>query len=198
MGLLYLANLLAGYEIAVFRNRPVGLVCGLSALLPLLGPLVFLVSPTMEAEGATTTEGLAGATEPAPGVVLAGSPGGGTSRRVGVPPPPTGTSLRVAAQAKGGADGQAEAKVFNRGEYTFNRRFIETQFSGFFRIVPTEADKDLVLVVRTPKHEYVGKRISRISSNEFFLQLLQAGGKEVSIGFTEIAQMIVRHKDAKE
>ncbi|MCX8108864.1 MAG: hypothetical protein N3G20_08675, partial [Verrucomicrobiae bacterium] len=81
--------------------------------------------------------------------------------------------------------------------YTFNRRFIETQFSGFFRVVPSEAEKDLVLVVRTPKKEYVGKRITRISSSEFFLQLYEAGGKEVNIGFDEVAQIIVRHKDAK-
>jgi len=189
---LYLANLFAAYEIALFRGRPVGLVCGLAALLPLLGPLIFLVSPSAEGEGLVTGPIEAGA-EGGPGAPALKA-AGATSRRVAAAPAASG--LRVAAQAKDKA-GPFEAKVFSRGEYTFNRRFIETQFSGFFRVVPSEAEKDLVFVVRTPKQEYVGKRISRISSNEFFLQLLEGAGKEVSVGFGEISQIIVRHKDAK-
>lgn len=189
---LYAANLLAGYEIALYRGRPVGVVCGVSALVPVLGPLIFLVSQTEGVDQAST-----GAQEPLQ-EALPGAPtaraAGSTSKRV--TPVPVGTSLRVAAPTKEKA-GPFETKVFNRGEYTFNRRFIETQFSGFFRIVPSEAEKDLVLVVRTPKKEYIGKRITRISSNEFFLQLYEGGGKEVNIGFGEISQMIVRHKDAK-
>lgn len=126
----------------------------------------------------------------------AGKAAGTTSRRVTAVPAASG--LRVASSAKQQKSGVVETKVFNRGEYTFNRRFIETQFPGFFRVVPSEAEKDLVLVVRTPKKEYIGKRISRISSNEFFLQLYEGGGKEVSIGFGEISQIIVRHKDARD
>jgi hypothetical protein len=191
LGLLYMANLLAAYEIARYRNRPIAVVCGLSALLPLLGPLVFLVSPSLEAgDGA----GGAGAAEAGPGVPEPGSPGAGTSGRVGGSPPPGG-GLRVAATDKPAEGGSLLGKVFKRGETTFNRRFVETQFSGFFRVVPSEAEKDLVLVVTTAKKEFVGKRISRISSNEFYLLLLQAGGKEVSIGFTEIAQIAVLHVD---
>jgi hypothetical protein len=189
LGLLYLANLLAAYEIAVYRNRPVALACGLSALLPLVGPLIFLVAPSLEPtdqpETNVSEEALAG-----PGVAPAASPASATSRKVGVP---SGGGLRVAAVEKGG--GKVEAKVYKRGDYTFNRRFVETQFSGFFRVVPTEAEKDMALVVTTAKEEYVGKRISRISSNEFFLQLLQAGGKEVGISFSEVAQIAIKHKD---
>ena len=35
----------AGREVAVFRNRPVGLVCLLSALFPVIVPVVFLILP---------------------------------------------------------------------------------------------------------------------------------------------------------
>ena len=35
----------AGYEVAVFRNRPVRLVCLLSALCPVIVPVVFLILP---------------------------------------------------------------------------------------------------------------------------------------------------------
>src|SRR6266480_3308497 len=42
LAVLLLANLYAAYEIAFFRQQPVPLVCGLSFLLPLLAPLIFL------------------------------------------------------------------------------------------------------------------------------------------------------------
>jgi len=202
LALLYISNLYAAYEIARYRNRPVPMVCGLSALMPLVGPIIFLASPTLEEGGAGVPEGeLAEAPVEAPGpaVAVVGSPRGATSRRIGSPPPPPpGGGLRVAAQQKATSTGKAEPKVFNRSEYTFNRRFIEAQFAGFFRVVPSEAERDLVLVFKTPKYEYVGRRISRISSNELFLQLQEGGGtKEVSVSFGEIAQIIVRHKDQK-
>lgn len=203
LALLFLANLFAGYEIAVYRNRPVALVCGLSAVLPLLGPLIFLASPSAVEHGeeATGGEEQLALEEAAPAVAAAGSPGRATSRRlgVGIPAPPSGGGLRVATQEKAGAAAVGQRKIFNRSDYTFNRRFIETQFSGFFRIVPLEAEKDLVLVVKTAKQEYTGKRISRISANEMFLQLVQGGGtKEVNIQFTEIAQIKVLHRDDQD
>jgi len=197
LALLFAANLLTGYEIALYRNRPVPLVCGLSAVLPLLGPLIFLVSPTVVEHG---EEGPVGEEELVPEVVgpavaVAGSPGRATSRRVGVPVPAPGGGLRVAAQEKAAPVSIGHRKVFNRADYTFNRRFIETQFSGFFRIVPLEAEKDLVLDVKTAKKQYTAKRISRISANEMFLQLVEGGSTtEVNVQFVEIAQMIVRHK----
>jgi hypothetical protein len=40
----------AGNEIARFRNRPKGLVCGISALFPVVGPAIFLLLPDLEAE----------------------------------------------------------------------------------------------------------------------------------------------------
>ncbi|HOK77896.1 MAG TPA: hypothetical protein PLW35_09260 [Verrucomicrobiota bacterium] len=192
-GVLYLANLLAGYEIAHYKGRPVSVVCGLSALLPVVGPLLFMVSPSAAVEGGEMPMPETGqeALPSAPAVKAAGT----TSKRVAVP---AASGLRVATAGKQQKAGPTETKVYSRGEYTFNRRFIETQFPGFFRVVPSEAEKDLVFVVRTPKNEYIGKRISRISSNEFFLQLYEGGGKEVSISFGEISQIIVRHKDAKD
>jgi hypothetical protein len=202
-GLLYVANLFAAFEIAKYRNRPVAVVCGMSALLPLLGPLIFLASPTLAEAGPAGGD----ATEPpvvaepaAPAPAAAGSAAARTTSRslgtVGVPPPMGGTGLKVAAtQSKDAGAAPGEAKIFKRAEYTFNRRFIETQFSGFFRIVPGEAEKDLVLVFKTAKQDYLAKRISRISSNEVFLVPIQTGAKEISVGFGEIAEIQVRHKD---
>ena len=41
---LFLANLYAGYEVAQYRNRPVAVVCGLSVLAPVLGPILSLAA----------------------------------------------------------------------------------------------------------------------------------------------------------
>lgn len=196
LGLLYAANLLAAYEIALYRHRPVGVVCGVSAVAPLVGPIAFLASPSLEPPPSEAAEGEA-FEEAGPGVPAAASTAGATSRKVGTPPP-MASGLKVAATGKAGrSGGPAEKKVYNRGEVEFNRRFIETQFSGFFRVVPTDAEKDLVLVIKTPKMEYIARRVSRITAAEMYIQLMQAGAKEVRVVLGEIAQIIVRHKDDK-
>lgn len=197
LALLYAGNLLAGFEVAIYRNRPVAVVCGVSAVLPLVGPIAFLASPSLELEGGGGgyDEGAAEFdAEAGPGVTEAGSLGGRTSQQLGKPVP-AASGLKVAAGPKSGQGGPVEKKVYARGEYTFNRRFIETQFSGFFRVVPLDAEKDLVMVVKTPKQEYIAKRISRISASEMFLQPIQVGSKEVKVSLGEIAQVIIRHKD---
>ena len=193
---LYAANLYAAYEIAQYRNRPVAVVCGLAALLPLVGPLIFLASPTFESHAVEEGTEPPPVEEPGPAVVAAAGASATTSHslgKVGVPPPMSGTGLKVAA-AKGG-EARIEPRVFKRGDYTFNRRFIETQFSGFFRIVPSEAEKDMVLVIKTPKQDYIARRISRISASEMFIQPVQAAAKEINVGFGEIAEIQIRHKD---
>jgi hypothetical protein len=105
-----------------------------------------------------------------------------------------GLSLAAAA-AKAGGSGQALPQVFSRGDTTFNRRFFETKFPGFFRVVPGEAEKDLVLDIKVVRGEYVAKRITRISSNEMHVQVLNGG--EVLVQFAEMTTVTLRHKDAK-
>ena len=43
---LYAANIYAAYEISIFRAQPAGLVCGVAAVAPLIGPIIFLSMPT--------------------------------------------------------------------------------------------------------------------------------------------------------
>ena len=178
--MLYLGNLYAAFEIAHFRGRPVALVCGLAAILPFVGPLMFLAMPPGEEMAAESAE--APQIAPAGEVVSA-------ETRTGAP-----TALGLAAGAeKKGATQQA---TFKRGDTTFNRRFFETQFPGFFRMVPSEADKDLVLLIKTPKAEHTAKRISRITANDLHIILLR-GGAEVQITFGEVIEVQLKHKDAK-
>lgn len=182
---LWAGNLYAGYEVARFRQQPVALVCGLAAILPILGPILFLSLPTRVEYSAAPAE-LAAAEAAAPSSSFntpANMPGGGSS-------------LSLASQKSEGASGAPTVpQTFARGDTTFNRRWFETKFPGFFRLVPSEAEKDLVLAIKCVRAEYVAKRISRISSNEMHVLVL-AGG-EVMVPFAEITSVTLRHKDAK-
>jgi hypothetical protein len=185
LGILLLANIYAGYEIALFRQQPVALVCGLSLLCPLVVPLVFLSLPARS----VTEAGGEGE------VAAAGEAGAAGRKTTGVMPEKLSPGLSLAA-AKGGGGAAIQAQTYTRGEHTFNRRFFETKFAGFFRVVLGEAEKDMVLVFKTVKQEYIGRRISRISMGDLHLQL-QSNNQEVSISFAEITSVQVRHKDAK-
>ncbi len=78
---LYAANLYAAYEISHFRARPVPVVVGASAILPIIAPVAFLAMPPGErafAEAETPAEAPApiqadakGGTAPASGLGLA-------------------------------------------------------------------------------------------------------------------------------
>jgi hypothetical protein len=178
LGILWFANLYAAFHIAQFRGRPVALVVGLSVILPIIAPIIFLALPGTDAA--------------AP---VADAPGPASSEVVSAQAKVEGmqSSLGLAAHQKAGPKA-ADVQVFKRTEITMDRRFFETKFAGFFRMVPE--NPDMVLAVRTAKQEYVARRISRISSNEVHLQLLR-GNTEVGVPFGEISEVQVRHKDAK-
>lgn len=175
---LFLANIYAAYEVAVFRGRPAALVCGVSVVLPVLGPILFLAIP---AEGEPVDESAPMESAPVEAAAPQQKAAGG--------------GLSVAAGHAPKAQSSLAGSVYKRGDTTFNRRFFETQFTGFFRMVPSEAERDLVLVFKTGKNEFVGKRISRIAANDLHLQLLIGG--EAQIAFGDIGEVKVRHKDAK-
>lgn len=187
---LYAANLYAAFEVARFKWRSVPLVCGISLILPVVGWLIFLMLPRqVQAEVENATEAALAQTS------LTATPASA--------PAPAATAARSGAAAAlglsktaGGAGGNADGlpKVFRRGETTFNRRFFETQFPSFFRVVASEADKDLVIDVAAGKSSVVATRISRISANEVHMKT--ATNQEVAVGFNDVTQVTLRHKDA--
>ena len=186
LGTLYLANLFSGYEISRFKSRPAALVVGVSVIAPILGPLIFALLPSGEAGAAGAPADAAAA----PAEAL-------NPMAQALPSTMAGSGLGLAAQgAKPGAGAaSAYGQVYNRTSTTFERRFFETKFTGFFRVVPGDAEKDLLMVVKTPKSEIVGVRVTRISANEIHLQL-QRGG-ETSVAFSEIVEVSTRAKSAK-
>ncbi len=193
---LYAATVYAGYEVALFRAQPPALVCGLSAipLLGLLAPIIFLSMPTRMAKtAAEVREEAAAATAAAEQVPQPPAAADGVNPMQGQAEHPAGLKL-AHTEAKASVP---ETVTYQRGQFTFNRRFIETKFAGFFGIVRREAERDMLLVVKTSRGEYSGQRISRIAANDLHLEIQRgAATEEVLIPFQEIQQIKVKHKDA--
>jgi hypothetical protein len=90
-----------------------------------------------------------------------------------------------------------EILVFPRGQFTFNRRFFETKFAGFLKLVPGEAERDKVIHVKSARGEYTGHRLAKVDQNELFLQVRKGNATEdVMIPFNEIFEVQVKPKDA--
>ena len=79
----------------------------------------------------------------------------------------------------------------------FNRRFFETKFSGFFGMVRRDAEKDMIIVIKSARGEYAAERISRITANDLHAQVRKGQAtEEVTIPFTEIQEVRLKHKDS--
>ena len=185
--LIYAGNLYAAYEISIFRHMPPGPVCGISAVAPVIGPIVFLClkrAPAMMTTGpATTTTETTTIAEIAettnPGAIVTEIAQEGPISR----PEPAAPKL-------------PEPILYKRGEFSFNRRFFETKMPGFFRVVPSEKEKDLILQIKSARGEFVGRRISRIGPNDFDLEVFKENATaNETIPFIDLYEVHIRHKD---
>jgi hypothetical protein len=196
--ILYGAIIYAGYEVAIFRAQPIPLVMGLSAI-PFLGffaPIAFLAMPTRMQAGAAPEQAVEA--EAAPG--HPGQPAGHEAPEAVNPMQgdalPNPSSLHIAHTEKPKSNIPA-TQTFQRGQFTFNRRFIETKFPGFFGVVRRDADRDLLLIVKAMRGEYVAERISRIAANDLHIEVKKGDASaEVMVPFQEIKEIQLKHKDA--
>jgi hypothetical protein len=186
--LIYAANIFAAYEIAVCRSRPMALVIGVSVVLPILGPILFLAMPAhvhvpepvaQQSATASQTFAVPGAAQPAAaGIHIVEASWQGKS------------AVAPAANLN-------EPQIFQRGQFTFNRRFFETKFSGYFAIIRREAEKNMVLTVKTGRAQYVVERITRIATNEMHVEVAKGPVKqEVMVPFAEIVEVQLKPKGA--
>jgi hypothetical protein len=202
IGVLLLASLYAGYEIAAFREHPASIVCAASIILPFIGPLAFLFirrgtfrsTPLDEPQPAVGEAPAVAAPSAAPPPQAAYAP----------PPPPRSSrphtvklkSQQEEAPAPAPASALPEPVAFEKGEFTFNRRFFETKTPGFFRMIPAESEKDLVLVITAVRGHFVGRRIMKITATELFLQTFKGDvTADEMIPFGEIQRVEIRHRD---
>jgi hypothetical protein len=182
--LIYAANIFAGYEIAVVRSRPIAMVIGVAVVLPILGPLIFLLLPVPEAPQ-----------EPAAMQPVT------AQQTFAVPQQPAAGGIHIVEASWQGKSSVApavnpnEPQIFQRGQFTFNRRFFETKFSGFFAVVRRESDKNLVLTIKTGRANMIVERITRITANEMHVEAALGGGKqEMMVPFAEIVEVQLKAK----
>ncbi len=179
--LVYAANIYAGFEVAIFRSRPIGLGIGLAAALPVLGPVIVISMPSV----VQVAEG------PAESVIESESQ---TFTVPGQQPAPEEIHIVAASWQTPGAP---PAQVFQRGQFTFNRRFFETKFPGFFGVARHEADKDMMLTVKTMRGEFDVQRIVRIAQDDVHFQIVKGEAScEEMVPFAEIREIQLKHKDA--
>ena len=184
--LIYAANLYAAYEVARYRAKPVGMVMGVSAGLPIVGPAVFLsmIPPPVVADAVEAAPVAAAEQEP---------------HRFTVPgPPPPDIHIVAASWQPAGAEGHpVEPQVFLRGQFMFNRRFFETRFPGFFGSIRGDEDRQKELVVKTAKGEFIVERIMRIGANDAYFEVVRAGvHQEVIVPFADMQEVRVNPRKA--
>lgn len=175
--LLYVANIYAGWEIGVFRRWPAAMVAAVSAVIPIIGPALFLAMPTHRSKSEEVEE-LAHAPLEEAHAAAEEAPAAPVEEQSAQPAVP-------------------QTVVYARGQFTFNRRFFETKFAGFLKMVPGEAERDRLIYIKSARGEYTGHRLSKVEPNEVFLQMKKGGvSEDVMIPFTEIYEVHVKHKDA--
>ena len=182
--LIYAANLYAGYEISIFRDRSPGLGCVVAAVLPLLGPIIFLSLPAQVESKRETVQ------EPA------------REREIyhvgeALPEGQKANPIRLRVPEAAQLAALPDTQTFTRDESTFNRRFFETHFPGFFTLVRQSAEKDLVLIFKSTRGEHIVQRITHVSQDELHLQVQNdQASEEMAIPFVEIQEVTLKHKDA--
>jgi hypothetical protein len=183
--LVWAANIYAAYEVSIFRNYPWPLVCGVAAVVPIIGPILFLCLPSHVIVPQTTEELMeahyaAQAEAPVAEIAMAG------------PAEPAAAAAPAHAAPAG-----PPTTVYRRGQTTFNRRFFETKLANFLRVTPSEAEKDLVLFIKSSRGEHTGTRITRITPDSLHLHVVKGGAsQDVDIPFTEIAEVHVKQKES--
>jgi hypothetical protein len=183
--LIYAANVYAGYEIAFCRGQSIPLVMGVSVVLPIIGPIIFLAKPAPP----VVPEAAPQAEAPAQTFTVPG------------PAQPVASGIHIVDASWQGkaspSEGSVEPQIFQRGQFTFNRRFFETKFSGFFGVIRRDAEKNQVLTVKTARAQLVVERISRIAANEMHVEVSRGGAKqEVMVPFADILEVQLAPKSA--
>jgi hypothetical protein len=160
---LYGANLYAGFEVAVIRARPAIQVVGLAALLPVVGPVIFLAMP-VRVEAPSEHQDFA-----AP----AGTAGASAQR--------TPEEIKIAEASWRKEEKKPEVQLFTRGKFTFNKRFVETKFAGYVGELKGDALK-FSMEVKTATAQFAVERIMQVAATEVIFETVASGQVTVPLG----------------
>lgn len=198
--LVWAGNLWASYHIGIYRRWNKWMVPGIAAAAPVITPIVFISMKPKKVEkkgGAVEEEeeakpakkkGAAIAKKPVAkakvvtaraaggaGAAAAGAAAGAGAARAAAPaqqPAP----MAAPAQPGAAAPQALEAVAYVKGEVNINKRFIETKFAPFFKLVPDEPYRSAWLCFITTRGEFWAKRIPKISQTDITIQCPQEGG----------------------
>jgi hypothetical protein len=148
---LYAANLYAGYEVAIIRARPAIQVIGLSAVLPVIGPVIFLAMP-MKVEAPPESE---------PVYAPAGTATAAGQR--------THEEIQIVEASWRQEEKKPEPQIFARGKFTFNKRFMETKFAGYIGAPKGEALK-FTMELKTSQAQHAVEHILQVAATEVILE----------------------------
>ena len=193
--LIYLANLYAAFEVAACRARPLPVVMGLSAVLPYVGPAIFYFLPTLQQPEQTLSEYAAEAQAPGAPAETPADPNTPAPAPAAAEAPHL-EGIQILAVSAAASQAPAD-QVFKRGQFTFNRRFIETKFAGFITPVRSEADQKLDFFVKLPQGVFLVQRISNLGLNDLRFEILQDDQpQEILAPFADILEITIKAKTA--
>ena len=172
---LYAANLYAGYEVSIIRARPAWQVIGLSAALPIVGPVVFLAMP-MKVEA------------PVEEVHFAAPAGTAEAAAQRTP-----EEIQIVEASWRTEEKKPEAQVFARGKFTFNKRFVETKFAGYIGEPKGDALK-FSMEVKTAAAQFVVGRIMQVAATDVILETTQPA--QVTVALNDILEIKLTPKTA--
>jgi hypothetical protein len=182
-----LGSMMAGLGVAAFRESNVLLAAGVSLVLPIIGPILFLVKPKVEYEEEYDEDEEYEYEEiETPGGATMTDTGGGAV--AGMMPEAKKMSFAQTGSKKSGLKPQS----WTRGDTKFDRSFFQNNFPNYFKTVIGATEREFVLALKTGKREYVGQRIKRISGTDIHMELLN--GKEQKISFSEMGTVELRPK----
>lgn len=179
--LVYAANLYAAFEVAVVRGKPAALVIGVSAVLPIAGPIIFLSQPvkTASQEEPVPEEAAPGAAAPAPGSAT---------------PAPGHEDVQIVSASWQGSqeEKKPQPQVFSRGKFTLNKRFIETKFAGFIGEPKGDA-KTFSMQIKTLKGILSVECLKQVAAAEM---IVETPSGQLTVAFGDIQEIILNPKPA--
>ena len=181
-----IGSMVAGLGVAAFRESNALLAAGVSLVLPIVGPILFLVKPKVEYEDDEEDDEYEyEEAEAAEGATMSDTGGGAVA---GMLP----EAKKMSFAQTGPKKAAAKPQTWTRGDTRFDRSFFQNNFPNYFKVVLGAAEREMVLALKTGKREYVGQRIKRISGTDVHMELLN--GKEQKISFSEIGTVDLRAK----
>lgn len=200
--LIYVGNLFAAYEVALYRAYSPQAVCGAAALLPWFTQAALLAIPREKLVGAIGARGAAAKPDIEAGEEAeageAPTPGAATPAAAAEPTvlPPGEVFEEVPLPAEAQSPLLPETVTYSRGVVTFNRRFFETKMAKFRKIVPEDEMKDFMLLFKTSRGNYTTAHISKLEPSELYLQVVKgAATEDVKVPYLEIYEVQLKHKD---